>query len=269
MADYSSSVSCSEELGSVREDFDIGSGNGPSMSVDLRCLWSDRFSLVQDIVGNQRAWPHGTWTTVAPRAYAASIKQDTSVFATTGQSNEVVHAIVSVRYGCKVLQLVSESLEPTVEFLTLDHNQFRWANAAADGPGDPVLEAEAPGKLFRGLNLVRTYYQLNSVPTAILTLPGAVNAAQYVSALLGLTFPAETLLFQPPKLDRVIKTTGATGFNMTLKFQYKPQGWNTFWRAKTREWSKMWILADAGADPPVAEAEYDNYPPDDFSGLLS
>jgi hypothetical protein len=177
---------------------------------------------------------------------------------TSGQSCEYLDALVTVAYSTEEEDLLSESLEPTAEFITLDYKRFRWSGA----DGDPLLEGEAPGKLVRNLNLVRNIMKIVDIPVATLDLPGSVNHEDYVSALLGLTFPAETLLFQPPAMSRTITTAGAKAWNLNLKFSYKPWGWNKYWRSKTETYERIYIVGMSGADP------YNMYPLNDFSDFL-
>lgn len=240
-----SAIACSEEHATVTENYELETGF--SASVTLRCAWADRFLLMEDIMGN--VWPHcnGAW------ANKASSQPDKSSYITVDQSCEYIHALVTVQYGTKVRDLFSESLEPTAEFITLDHKGFRW------GGDDPLLEGEAPGMLQKGLNLVRTSYQLAAIPAATLTCVGCSNLAAYTSTMLGLTFGAQTLLFQPPTMNRTFKTTGTEGWTLQTKFAYKPQTWNRFFRSKTNAWESITYINGTPYLP---------YPPATFSAFL-
>lgn len=252
MAIYSPSYACSEEHGTVKEDVQ---DSGTTCSVTLRTAWSLRHSLVYDIVGNRRPWPHTSWP-VQPLASQAAIVPDKTAYTTSGQSCTYIDALVTITYSTYILDICAESLEPTAEFLTLDWKRFRWGAKN----GDPLLEKEAPGKLVKGLNLVRQLF--NRTPplsTSLLTLMGSSNQAAYTSALLGLTFAKETLIYQPPSLQRTIKTNGDMRFNLTLKFSYKPEGWNKYWRAKSQTWEEIFDV-DTGL--------YKCYPPADYSAFL-
>lgn len=254
MATYSS-ITCCEEFGSQQENRTLSDW---SPSVVLRCAWSSRHALVADLLGNRREWPHGTGD--KPRAVSASIVPfpSTEVGTITGQSHNYDDALVTVNYSSNVeSDLVSESLEPTVEFQILDYKRFRWGS----GSGDPLLEGEAPGKQLRGLNLVRTFYGLSSLPTEILTGVGKVHNASYVSSLLGLTFAADTLLFVPPSLNRTITTAGSRGWTATVKFVYKPETWNKFWRASSGAYESIYLAGSGSA--------YESYPPANLSALLA
>lgn len=252
MAVYSA-VDCAEEHNTVSEDFDIETGM--SAQVTLRCAWNDRHALAADILGNSRIYP-GTGFASPPQAATASIVPGGECAVTVGQGLVYDHALVTVGYSTKIKDLISESLEPNIEFITQDFERFRWG--AADG--DPLLKGEAPGKQYRSMNLVRTLYNLSAMPAAVLTAIGEVNEDEYTSAILGFTFDPETLLYQPPQLSRVIRTNGSDGWTLTMKFSYKPQGWNKYWRAKTQDWDSIFLV-----DPP---GEYKNYPLGDFATLL-
>ncbi len=215
-------VACAEEFGTFSEDFSIA--NGLTGKVTLRCNWSDRYTLINAMIGT--AWPFAG--TTGPQANSIACVPFQSKTVTDGQGLVYEHALVTISYSSEIKDLISETLEPTAEFQIQDFKRFRWGAAA----GEPLLEGEAPGKLMRGLNLVRTMHQVTTVPPETLTRVGYVNSAVYTSAILGLSFAVETLLYQPPTLSRTIKTDGATAWTINLKFGYKPQGWNKFFRQK-------------------------------------
>lgn len=224
----------------------------------LRVAWADRYTLVDDIVGNSRVWPYALEAgRIGPRATTAGIMPCPGSYVESGQGMIYTDALVTVNYDSNVgtgggssqgsdsdpqdpetENLFAEEIEPTAEFITLDHKRFRWGAQN----GDPLLEQEAPGKLVKGLNLVRTFYKVPPpLPIQILDAVGGVNASGESAPILGLSFDKETLLYQPPNLSRTIKTDG-TGFAFTIKmkYSYKPQGWNKFWRSKTQEMEEIY-----------------------------
>ena len=246
-----SSITCYEEHGTATETRTLEDWTA---SVVVRCDWANRHSLVADVLGNRREWPHAA---NGPVAQTATINPAPTRYGVTGQCINYIDALVTINYGTEKKDLISESLEPTAEFITLDYKRFRWGAAN----GTPLIEGEAPGKLVRGLSLVRTMYEVPApLPISLIELPGSVNDANYTSTLLGLTFPTETLLYQPPNLSRTITTAGTDGFTLTLKFMYKKEGWNKFWRHETQQYERIFMV-DGG--------QYDNYPLDDFSDFLA
>ena len=263
MAFYSN-VPCAEVEGSYSESFGVGSY---SPSIDLICLWKDRHALVADIIGNRRVWPHIGGD--APRAVS-------STMAPLGPKGDVVvgseqllvyeKAIVTINYellqftptgggGAEPYDAISESLVPKVEYQRLDHKKFRWGSAS----GPPLEREESPAKKLFRMDLSRTYFGLQVLPNAILTQLGDCNESDYTSSLLGLTFPAETLAVGGSNMSRTIKSDGSFGWNLTVNFSMRQEGWNNFWRAETSTYEKIYI---AGGD------EYENVPATDISGLL-
>jgi hypothetical protein len=257
MTKWSPTIAAREVHASVTENW---GADEITASVELQLPWANRHALVFDLIGNAREWPHGSFT-AKPRAVSAVISPFSAFYTTDGDEELMTYedAFVTVNYSsAQGEDLLAESLEPTAEFFPLDHKRFRWS--AVDG--DPLAENEAPGKLIRGLNIVRTFFKVAALSTDLLDLVGTVNDGALVTPLLGLTFAAETLLYTPPNLSRTIKTDG-TGFawNVTMKHNYKPQTWNKFWRSKTEAWEEI-VDYETGA-------VYKNYPPEDHSGIFS
>lgn len=235
MAIYSPVITCYEEFATPSESYNL---EGMEMTVGLRCAWNDRHLLVQDLLTNGRDWPHGGFGN-PPQASSATIVPWESAGSVSGQSIVYDHALVTVGYNHISVDLASEELEPTAEFITLDHRRFRWGS----GSGDPLSQAESPGKLRRGLTMARTLYRVQSpLSPQLLTAIGGVNNAPYTSTLLGFTFATQTLLFTPPRLSLSIRTDGSDGYTVSMKFMYKPETWNSYWRSKSQSYEDIHIV---------------------------
>jgi hypothetical protein len=214
-------------------------------------------------------WPYGTFT-INPWAVSAQALPLKSAGVDDGQAIDYTDVNVAVNYGIQFQsndgQFYSEQLEPTVEFIPLDYKTFTWQAIDEDGdltdaPGKALKESEAPGRQLRSMSLVRTFYRveepLNSV---LLSASGYINSESYTSGTLGLTFPAGTLLYIPPTIDRSIQADGSMTMTVTCRFNYKEVGWNWYWRADKQIYSQMWSINGA--------AIYNSYPETDFSALL-
>lgn len=252
-----SAIPCCEEAGTAQENYAEITGI-MTASVTLRCAYLDRHALANDIISNRREWPKGGF--VLPRAHSAAIvpvlTPATAEPVEAGQEVRYAEALVTINYSSVITDLITHSIEPTAEFITLDYRRFRWG--AADGLS--LAEEEAPGFLLRGLNLVVTEFEvLPPLPGSLISLPGSVNNAALSSALLGLSFGAETLLFAPPVVNMSRNSLGQVKTQLTKKFTYKPQGWNKYYRSVTNSWESIYIAGGA---------EYKNYPPASFAGLL-
>lgn len=253
---WSETIDCAEEHGTIKEDYQLESGF--NASVTLRCAWAERYLLIESLIG--KVWPYSPGDN-GPACISAGCMPSPARASTDEQSLVYETAIISFNFSNQIKDFISETLEPTAEFQILDYKRFRWSSAA----GEPLLEGEAPGLLQRGLNLNRTIYQVETVPTTVLTACGHCNRVAYTSALLGLTFGAETLLFNPPTLSRSIKTNGDETKTIAMKFSFKPNTWNKFFRQKNAN-----VAPDFGWEYIyTTEGEiYKPYQPDDFAGLL-
>lgn len=171
----------------------------------------------------------------------------TVVFRPFGASSELFPGAITyekarftVNYGPpdagEAIDATSESLEPSAEFITLDHKGLVWG--ADDGP--PLKEAEAPGKLIRTFDYVKTFFGLEELPTSMLTYVGSCNEFEVTAVSLGLTFPAQTLLFNPPTASRTTNSEGEGKWDLTYRLTYRPDTWNKFWRQESDDFDEIW-----------------------------
>ena len=247
-----SSVACAEVPGTAQEVGDIQQGK--SASVRLMCDWADRAALISDLLDTPRPWPKATG--LVPYAVRASASWiGVEAYTTSGQECTPEFAYVDVSYNTTIIDVASETIEPNMEAIPLDYRYFNWGS-----PTQKLVEGEAPPFIFRSLNLTRTRYRLSVISNDVIDLVGHVNNASYVSPLLGLTFPAETLLYMPGSVNRSLSNFTTSGFTVTERFSYKPQGWNKYWRASTQSWETIYLAGAGGA--------YTAYPPADFAANL-
>ena len=241
----------------------------------LECAFADRMTLAGQLRGGNRLmggvsvytrpqrYPHyqaAVVDEVRVEPFGATVAGD-SALAT---AYELARLSVTYRvpeYGWAGLAeqtLVSESLEPVVEFLTLPHEQFYWDEQASE----PLSESEAPGKLVRMLDWVYTCHQALAVPAATLSLVGKVNDVEITSVTLGVSFPAQTLLYNPPHLEREITTEGAKAWRLTYRFTYRPETWNKFPRRGRGSMQTIYVKDGGGS------AAFLPYEPADFSAIM-
>jgi hypothetical protein len=259
---YSSLVDVAEMNDSPQEKWQDGR---LTATVRLMVPWDSRNLLVADIVGGYQLYPRlpqsgaratGATITPVPNSAAAALP-----FMADACNYE--YALVTIEYvrnesTPETVDLISESLSPTSEFLTLDPKSFRWDK---DG-NKPLKEGEAPGKLVRGLEYSITQHKVLYIPAACLTLPGCCNNAPYFARLLGLTFPAETLLYSPPHAERKITSNpdDPPYWQLSHSLSFKPDGWNKTWNAETGRYEQLYVAR--------TKAVYKNHPPASFSGVL-
>lgn len=259
---YGLSTECYELNGSPVEE---ATDTSFTATVRLRCPWPLRRQLAAEL--SDYTLYQGA-SGVAARVRSISIAPLTDVQgAGSLLEADYEEAVLTVRYvfdrdtptedgG----DLLSETLEPTAQNLTMAWERFRWAAG-----GQSLEPGEVPSKILRGMDYVLTKYNLSAIPAAALTLVGCCNDAPVTAVTLGLTFPAETLLFNPPTLHRKVSLgpSAENRWTATYRFTYKPEGWNTFWNAHADppRWDSIQIHNGAGY------VAYQQYPPASFSGL--
>jgi len=228
-------------------------------SVQLRVAYSQRHNLVAAICGTRMNWPKGAAGAV-PRAFTASIvpveTPSTIEAAVTNGLIAYDEAIVTVNFTTEIKDVASESIEPYTEFITLDHHNFAWGS----GNGPMLKEEEAPGKLIRGINFVRTEYDQTTLAPELLSLMGHVNNAPITGSILALTFPTETLLYAPPVITYKQDSTNINKFEVVKKFTYSQNGWNVYFRGATNAYTAIYKRGSG--------AQYKSYPVASLSPLF-
>lgn len=214
----------------------------------LRCAWKDRLALAEQLAGSRSAdgsyqspasYPHFSAARVAsvsiePVGPPADLAGDTQAAAYT-------HAVVTAAYATDVdvQALVSERIEPTSQSLTLGTSGLAWDAAPGDG-GQPLNADEAPLHIVRGLDYVLTLHRAATIPQATLSLIGKTNASDVHATRLGLSFPAQTLLYTPPKLERIITTEGAQAWRIEYRLRYRPFSWNHAWHSAAADYRPLY-----------------------------
>ena len=245
------------------ESVDMEKPNSYTCKAQYLCNWADRYDLggwfLTGDNGLPIKFPHHTGSTNV-RARRLSVKPFDAEQLGSGTIASYQYAILEVDYGIPSFEkgaaseLYSESIEPAAEFLTLDNELFAWSD------GEELKENEAPGRLFITCDYVLSRYGLTSLPSAVFSLIGCVNNAQFVSPTLGWTFAAQTLLFNPPTASRKVSTEfESLVWDITIRMTYNPNTWNKFWRADTQQWETIKIIGGS---------TYNNYTPANFGALL-
>jgi hypothetical protein len=209
----------------------------------LRCDWSSRANLVLALKGGlsggtlyvPRDYPHLVGCKCVSAAAGPFSERVTAFGGATSVAN-YEFAQVTAQYGGNGAgggggsnsagEPISESLEPAVEFMQLPAEGFFWGSTN----GTHLKDEEAPGKGFYSLNYVYKRGGMSTIPSSVFTLIGKVNDGTITSYTLGQTFAAETLLYHPPLLERSLNPDGTGSWSITMRFTYKPDGWNRFWR---------------------------------------
>ena len=237
----------------------------------LQCDWSDRLTLARDLLGYTEQ-SEETVINHRPHAYPhdASLVADAASIAPAGAAAPAdgvmawAKARLQVTYRAPAFgsaddppetALVSESIEPAAEFLTLSGKDIYWDASQTDALGE---DYDLP-KLVRMAEWVYTRHRMPYVPSGTWGLIGKVNASAVTSSRLGATFAAETLLYQPPQLRRVTTTGGTEGWEITYRFTYRPDGWNKFHKPGSQTPAAIYDASGSVFKP---------YPTASFAGIV-
>lgn len=248
--------------------------------VTIKVKWDERITLMrQALVAPGALYPHAESSgaravSANSRPFGQQIPHDDNVrFANYN------HALVQITYetpevGAPELignDLISEVIEPTAEFLTLDPKGFRWgvvnSENAAD-TADALTDQEAPGRLERGLDYIITLFDQETIPAQLFDLSGFVNEQELTARSIGRTFLPETLLYKGGTPRRTVSTArGSLAWTITHRFGIRNSGWNRFWRTKTQDYHRIEKgILDSNTDE-IVYVPYNNYPLGDFTWL--
>jgi hypothetical protein len=272
-------VPFSEMPGSPTEEWYYG---GFRATVKLICAWEHRNTLALEVLGNGgEYYPRLPMTMARARGvsiapFDARITHDplSGLVAPYASFASCEAAVLTIQYdstGPDGDELITEALEPTAEFQSLGAEGFEWQSVVDElgfeWRGRELRAEEAPGLLVRGLDYKVTLHKVLFIPTAVIDLVGCVNDSPIAARFLGLTFPPETLLYNPPTTQRRITVETVEAWTLNYRFTFRPSGWNKFWRAETGKWERIYQAYKDENDQPQSKP-YNSYKLGDLSQLL-
>ena len=272
--------------GVVSPEEELSRDNGWVAHLTYQCDWVDRIQLAIDKLtangGLGETYPHNTLHNA--RACSAKIRPASGqMYTVAGTLAQYEHAHVTITYKTpgrnqdqqpETSNLINETLEGHAQGLTLDYRKFGWFGPK-DTKGVWLTQDEAPFKIVRDLDYCVSVHNVINLPTQILQLSGTVNDSTIFSPTLQLSFPPETLLFADPVLTRKYSLDQGQGswtvsYRFNIQFNYDnsntPQGWNSFWRADTGQYERIYQNMGTSASPNWQQ--YYLYPTASLSGLL-
>jgi hypothetical protein len=263
---------------------------GWEATVQLIVPWDLRTDILEDILMYSRPYPHmygqsGAYAiTGSSKPYTGQASFSIGADGTAAQYSA---AHLTINYGrtrnnCghksgggQGVEVYSEQLDFTDSHLTLEAKQFCWNHDGADTAHKaPVQNMESPILLVKGFEYTQVRYNQANVPTDLIDLLGSSNASAYYSPLLGITLPAESLLYNPPTLTRKVMSSGAGLWTLSYKLSGKPSGWNKFWNPKgedpvtsafTGAWEYQYPME---SDTESGDIPHKPYTPMDWSSFL-
>ena len=245
MAGIISGVEYSELPGSPTEKY---TDTGFQAVQRFKCPWSQRHKMSQQLKrGRGMTYHYNVVARVSDVAIAPFFDEEGKASPSVRLAN-YSDAVLTVTYRTpdnhNVIDsdddektLVSESIEPWTEFITLPGRRLYWDAAHTKPLGDDVN----PGMLVRGVNWVYTIYQVNTLLPAYFSLIGKVNSTLLNSKTLNVDFKPGTLLFNPPSFNRVITSDGIKAWTVNLAMAYREFGWNQFYNIKDEAFASVYV----------------------------
>lgn len=258
MANEYSDVDCAEIEGSFTE---VQNESTWTQNVSLVCDWSDRNDLIGSIRGNR----HPTIGSGGnpPIAIGFRVQGLESKDSTDSAAQQFYYKTAQVDVTYKILtpqapagggpndpsptfnyEYYTETIEPTIEQLRWSHRRLRWGQGANSRLIEPEEAPTFP--VFRE-RFSRTYIGLvTPIGTAFSTLQGKINKDPVVSNIIGVTYPAQTVLYSNRTINA---SSSATNFgidnrvNMTLNFMYRQETWRKFYDVETNNFEKMYTAS--------------------------
>jgi len=289
MADYQ------EAPGSPKESLGKES---PVATRIVYCDWDDRYDVYDEIIGEE--YPFHSSTILIARQIDIDPFDTKPMEAVASEPKKVAWDVAVLTIHYDVLQggsrdptnpggptynpmkmtYFEESIDGTMEFLTIDNQKFWWHSNESDTSvlqTELVTGKEAAALQMFGFDWVLEYQDVQVLPNYS-GLIGKVNDAEVVSQTLGYTFAPETLLFHPPSLRRTVTNTGTSGWNMRLALSFRQNTWNKFYWPNWQEFESAWSGESSKIESPwnyiVNDAvagyvsPYKPYPPVDFTPIL-
>lgn len=227
---------------------------GFTASTILRVPWANRYTVMDALITNNSAYPRAISAGVYA-TNASSVPAPGQISAEPTHEELIVpeYAHITVAYSAGESnggaggvtaggERFTESFEPNGRFQTIGVKKLMWRVATVDDTGawGPMLtQEEAPSIPQLAMDYVQTRYGLSAIPVEVLK-PNHANEDDHSATLLGITFPAETLLYVNSQMQRTTGSGGTSKWTMASRFRYQKDGWNKFWNAKLGEWCEIW-----------------------------
>lgn len=223
----------------------------------LHCAWSDRHTLATELLfPPNNIYPYnstGAMVTHLPKV--EGLRRGKQSQGNTSALASYETAVLLVNYSTFGLAtgvtpsqlLISEWTETWSETKTLDRTKFQWKKA--DGTFTNLGPSEGPSKLEPGMDYVLMYHNLAFVPNAVTAQPGTVNSGTANTYLLGISFPAETIMYMGAVVKHRTTTGGNDGYTVRYRFRYAPhvrdgvaRGWNWHWNTENARYEPLYDM---------------------------
>ena len=251
------------------------SREGMYVTDKIRCDWVDRVYLAKELAGFvvggtiQPPFEYDAGDEPLNFLYVTDVDIEPIIGldAATGDYKKALLTVTyrSLDYDIDGTTYVSESLEPSMDYITLTKEKSFWAD------GTEASDHESPQFLVQILDWVYTLHHVTTLTTSMFSLQGYINNAPVFSKSLNVWWPTGTLLALSPSMSREITSLGTTAWQVNFRFSYKnygtydvPLGWNYFLKSSAAADISFELLY---RETPAVNVKY-VYQSADFSGVI-
>lgn len=157
------------------------------------------------------------------------------------------------------ITFVTEKWAGNLEVITVPGDRLQWKTGT--DIGKPVGEEAAAIIYVPGLTYtLDIQYWFNPPLDDLIAAQGKVNNAAF--RVFDATFPTKTLMFMNPTAQRQFTNEGAQAHQVTLSFQYKPEGWMKLYCPVDQEFVEV---ETADNKSPYKTTNFGNLLPSGFS----
>lgn len=227
----------------------------------LKVAWIYRLTLQIELAYQDNMyWPYsgGLEGSIIYKVKIEPLGRQTNAPTTTPPDDALAsydYAVLTLYYGNDGprlygnAQLITESLSGWDSGATLPYNNLRWGS----GAGTLLHPQEAPEIAQYSFVLTQTFHRVYGVPNWVKARMRRVNPAAYATYQVGLVFPAETMLYQPPRIVSTAMLWGPDTYDITVRYLIHPSwadelpagqvalGWNSFWRLETARYESIYM----------------------------
>jgi|GEM_PF-4486499 len=215
----------------------------------VHMAWSDVGTFLDQIwdSGNNR-WPaeyDSNWA-----AYIWKVKAGPMENSQSSAQNEHYlsynDAVLTLEYNSNVAALnstgvVSETFDGVDLWQSLGHRNLMWNSGQVDDPTylkpdeQSTVQIATPKALY-----IREEKGVISIPSGCVSCIGHTNNTLVHADVLGINFPAGTLMYKKPRISRQFTTEGYTRYRIIHTAEFDPQYWNKFLRKATGQFEYVY-----------------------------
>lgn len=234
--------------------------DGSRIPWTLLCLWSERVTLLQSLLGGAVV-NNGQITVFAPFRhpdYPWMAVTNVNVVGVPGQNGYTIGPSGMIAYDYARLEIEFTTLDPqdlgeervdySARIITVPNGTFGFGSGTSRAV---LMSAESPPLVLPRVTLQRTFNSQPSIPSSLIfSMLGRVNNATFLGA------GTAQVLFMGACSQRTFSSRGQKLWSITYSFCCDPSGWNNYLNPKTGQFE---ALTKADGSPPYTLGNFTQF----------